>query len=140
MKEKVDMRFQIKNIELVEVKIYSAVHADKQGKTFHYNINLEHRIIPEKKWLINMVSVGVFGEDKETKLGNLKVAISFEINNFDDFADKAKSHVEISDEILSLFNSIAISTVRGVMFAQFRGTHLHNAILPIVDSGSFRKE
>lgn len=31
-------------------------------------------------------------------------------------------------------NDIAISTVRGLMFSSFRGTFLHNAILPIVDS------
>lgn len=45
--------------------------------------------------------------------------------------------VSFPDNILVTFNSISISTMRGLMFAQFKGTFLHNAILPIIDPGSF---
>jgi len=34
-------------------------------------------------------------------------------------------------------NSIALSTTRGLLFAQFRGTPLHNTILPLIDPADF---
>lgn len=138
MKEKIDIQFQLKNIELVEVNLTPPKALEQQSKTFNYNIGIEHRIIEDKKMLHNIVSIGVHGDDKEHLLGKLKVAISFEINNFSDLVKDKKA--KIPEEMLSLFNSIAISTTRGIMFSQFRGTYLHNAILPIIDPNSFRKE
>ena len=35
-------------------------------------------------------------------------------------------------------NSISLSTLRGAMFNHFKGTFLHEAILPVIDPGSFK--
>lgn len=137
--DKVDIQFQLKRIELVETRITAPVPEKQKVKTFQYNLNVEHRIIPEQKLFLNMVSVDVLGDDQETLLGRVKVAYSFEINNFDDFVTKEKDRANIPEDILSLFNSLSISTTRGIMFSQFRGTYLHNATLPVIDPKKLNK-
>lgn len=140
MKKKIDISFLLKSIEVIEVGLTPANPPVPQTNTYQYNINSEHRIFEDKKMLHNIVSVGIYGEDKSFQLGHLKIAYSFEIDNFEDFLKETQANIKIPDEMLSLFNAITISTTRGIMFAQFRGTFLHNAILPIIDPASFKKE
>jgi hypothetical protein len=53
-----------------------------------------------------------------------------------------KSDIEDGDQfnfdIENLLKSIAISTMRGIIFSDLRGTILHNAILPLVMADSFK--
>jgi len=141
MEKKIDIKFQIKGVEIIEVQLNAPISAKPQFKTFNYKINIEHRIISEKKLVVNQVSIEIYGDAKEqVLLGKIMTALSFEINNFNDFADKGQSVVNLPESIFTTFNSIAISTTRGIMFSQFRGTYLHNAILPIVDPDGFKKQ
>ena len=57
-----------------------------------------------------------------------------------DFFNKQHTLVDLPQEFITLLNSIALSTTRGVMFSQFRGTVLHNAILPIIAPAKFEKK
>lgn len=66
-------------------------------------------------------------------LGSIKVGVIFEIANFDDYIDEMNKKLTLPDVIFLTFNSIGISTTRGVMFSQFKGTFLHNAFLPVID-------
>jgi len=132
--------FQLKNIELIEVRINAPENLENKVSTFQYTINLEHRVIAEKKAFVLMVTIKIHGENLEKELGFLKVAFSFFIDNFEDFVPTGMDEIKLPDEILTTFNSIAISTARGILFSQFRGTHLHNAVLPVIDPKSFRRE
>jgi hypothetical protein len=40
--------------------------------------------------------------------------------------------------IIDLLNSVSVSTVRGMMFSAFKGTFLHNAVLPVIDPKTFK--
>ena len=58
------------------------------------------------------------------------------------FLNKLLDWISISEPLdifISTLNSISISTTRGMMFSAFRGTFLHNAILPLIDP-AFKEE
>jgi hypothetical protein len=65
------------------------------------------------------------------------VSFIFEIPDLKEYVDPKNNIPKLPEEFLTTINSISISTVRGVMFSQFKGTFLHNAILPVVDPKSF---
>lgn len=129
--------FQIKGIELLDVKLNQPQRPLPIHTTFHFNINLEHRINPENKLVIVITTIEILHEDKETRLASIKASCVFEIVNFEEFlTDNTK--VSFPNNILVTLNSISISTIRGLMFAEFKGTFLHNAILPVIDPTSFK--
>lgn len=143
MKKETNIEFQIKGIEVVEFLLIPITKSTQIIKTFNYKVNIEHRIIEDKKLFVNQVYIEILGDTENENgilLGKLKTAISFEINNFDSFIDKEKKAVNLPEDIIVTFNTMAISTTRGIMFSQFRGTYLHNAVLPVVDPKGFRKE
>jgi hypothetical protein len=47
---------------------------------------------------------------------------------------------EINEAFAETLNSISISTTRGVMFSELKGTILHHAFLPIIDVKALQKQ
>lgn len=139
-KDKINFTFQLKKIELLEFALNQLALPISEQTTFHFDINLEQQIILEKNLVIAIPKIEVIYEDKKTKLASLKASCIFEVSNLKDFLNKEKTQVLFPDEVLLTLNSITISTVRGIMFSQFRGTYLHNAILPIIDPKSFTQK
>jgi len=45
--------------------------------------------------------------------------------------------INLPSEFITTINSLSLSTSRGILFMLFRGTFLHSAILPIIDSSDY---
>jgi|SRR6056297_1080941 len=139
--QKKNIEFQIKGIEILNIELKKPQIQLPATPVFHFNINLLHKINPEKNLVFVIVEVKVLNDDKQTLFGNISVSNIFHIVNFDDLkGDKTNNSVSIPKEIIDLFNSIAVSNTRGVMFASFKGTFLHNAVLPVIDTKGFKQE
>jgi hypothetical protein len=128
-----EITFQIKTIELLNFEMNYPDNQLPEQTTFHFNINLEQRINPENKLIVVVTTVNVMHQDKKTKLASLKASCIFEITNIDDFFNQDTKQIALPENAVIMFNSISISTVRGIMFTQFKGTFLHNAVLPVID-------
>ncbi|MCF8381846.1 MAG: hypothetical protein K9H49_19915 [Bacteroidales bacterium] len=141
MEKKIDIAFQIKGVELLEFELVPPKEALKPQTVFHYNISLEHKINKENKLAFVMVRVFIMLEDKKTILGKTGVRCIYSVANFDEIIiEEVNNKIIFPNEIIEILNNISISTTRGVMVANFKGTFLHNAILPVVDSKSLKKE
>lgn len=125
--------FKLTAIELLEFSINFKENILTNFKIFHYNLNIEHRIIEEKKLVIVTIKVSVLHEDQETVLASVKASCVYEFINFDELINKQGSNIALHDEAIITINSITISTIRGIMFSLFRGTFLHTALLPVID-------
>ncbi|MDE3211773.1 MAG: hypothetical protein KGM98_00955 [Bacteroidota bacterium] len=72
-------------------------------------------------------------EAQDIKLAELVIGVGFIIGNYKDIMEKDRyGKAAIPDDLDNQLKSISISTMRGVMFSEFRGTQLHRASLPIV--------
>jgi hypothetical protein len=72
-------------------------------------------------------------------LGSFGAACSFEIENFEEiFIKTSVNAYNIPNDVMVTLISLSISTLRGIMFDQLRGTYLHNAFLPILDPKEFK--
>lgn len=131
------LKFQIRGIEILDVNLIHPNIPIPSETIFHFNLHLEHRVNIESNLVIVTASIDVIHEDKTTKLAFLKASCIFEVTNLHDFINEPDKAVVFPDEILVSFNSVSISTIRGIMFSQFKGTFLHSAILPIIDPKSF---
>jgi len=140
-KKKQKISFQLKEVELLGATLNQPPKQLPEKITYHFNIKLEYRINLDSKFVFVVTSINVSDENyKETLFGHITTSCKFEIQNFDDFVDREKKKADFPDEILYTLNSIAVSTTRGVMFSQFRGTFLHQAHLPLIDPKSFKAD
>ena len=137
MEKNKEIIFQLKGIELLDVQLNHPEKPLPPQTTFHFDINLEHRINAKNKLVIVVCFIKVVNEDKSLMLGSIKASCIFEVANISDFIDTTQKQINFPENILTTFNSITISTVRGIMFAQFKGTFLHNAHLPVINPQSF---
>jgi hypothetical protein len=129
--------YQIKGIELLD---FCFNHPKKQipaEMVFNFDIKLEHKILADNNFIVVVVTIDINNDQRDTKLGSIMVSCIFEIPELKEYLDPKNNVPKLPEEFLTTINSISISTVRGVMSSQFRGTFLHNAILPVVDPKSF---
>ncbi len=137
MEKSKQVSFQLKGIELLGIELNQATKPLPEPTTFHFEISLEHRINDSDNLAIVICTIGIQEEDEKFKFGKIQVSCIFEVANMQEFRSESDNKIQFPDSLLITFNSIAVSTVRGIMFAEFKGTFLHHALLPVVDPQSF---
>jgi len=115
-----EIKFQITNIDLLEATLNPQNKSLEENQVFNYDINLEN---------------------KQEIFGKYKAGCVFQIENLENFKSKEdENKLDLPNNLIVTLNSVSISTIRGMMANFYRGTSLHNAILPIINPASFSKE
>lgn len=131
------INFQFKNIEVLDFSLNFPGKLINELDTFHFDIQIQHRINEANNLLIVDTSFTIFHKNKTTKLGSFKMASVYVVENLLDYKTNDKNKLTLPDDFVTTVNSISLSTARGVMYSHFKGTFLHGAMLPIVDPKAF---
>jgi hypothetical protein len=133
-----EMRFQIAGIEILEVNLKHPEKALPAPRTYNFETKIKTAVDVEKKLFNIIPGVNViYDEDKEVH-ASIQVNFTFSIENMQDFL--VENQIDIPEPFLVTLISISISTLRGIMYSQFRGTFMNNTIMPVIDPKSFVKE
>ena len=125
---------KLRGIELLNVSLIRLEHSSKNLSTFLYNVRIVQDIDKNKKLVFIIVHVDIHSTEEKKDVGSLSVSHIYELANFEEVVTILDEHnFKMSESLNDILNSISISTTRGVMFSTFKGTFLHNAILPIVN-------
>lgn len=125
-------------IELLKSAINMPSSQEVPLNNFNFNITIESKGDAEKKLLFVIVNVEVKSFDQKETLGSIVTSCIYEIIKFTEFVEiDPNGTMIVNPQLVEILNSISISTTRGAMFATFKGTYLHQAILPIIDPKSF---
>jgi len=125
---------QLKSIELLQSSLSTPRNTNINMSSYTFNISIESRGDATNKLIFVIVSVEIKDAEQTLLLGSLAVSCIFEIANFKEVIQlNSEGLVIIPESLRNTLNSIAISTTRGVLFSEFRGTFLHGAVLPIID-------
>lgn len=135
--ETINVNFQIKGIELLEINLKNPQIPLEPERTYNFNVNIEQRINNEEKLVIVVTSVDVIYEEDQQCHASIKTSCIFLIENFQDFLVANTNQVNFPDQFVITLNSISLSTTRGIMFSSFKGTFMHNVYMPIVNPSSF---
>lgn len=137
------VHFQIKAVELLGLELNRIKVDNSIQEEFKYtfDINIEQRCVTEKNAVLIITSIGIYSDKEKNKfLGSIITNCVFEVVGLEKFIDKKNKKTLFSDSQTAKFNSLAISTTRGIMVSEFKGTYLNNAILPIVDMSSLKPQ
>jgi len=135
MKEQ-ELSFRLAGIEILQSEIVELTTKLDNSIEFHFDISIEVKLNKEEETVFVAPLVKIRINEMPEYVGKLKIALAFNIKSIQKHLNK-NSKGTLPKDIQDLLNSISISTLRGVMFNHFKGTYLHNAILPIVDPKSF---
>ena len=132
-----NINFQLKGIELVSFTLNPPPTLLNPERVYNFEINIEQRINPDEKQVNVFVSIDlIYDADKQCH-ASIKTSCLFLVENLPEFTSPTSNLVELPDQFIVTLNSISLSTTRGIMFSQFKGTYMHPAILPIVNPASF---
>jgi len=131
-------KLQIKNVEILDLLIEHPIKPIES--IYNYDINIQHKANTKDQILAAILTVHVFSEDKKNRLGKITTSCIFEIKDLQNIIKVPNEKVDFPKDLIEIINSLTISTTRGVMFSQFKGTFLHNAILPLIDPSAFKRD
>lgn len=137
-----DVEIELKGIEVLEISLPFPANYSGKPVFYTFQIELDHRIdvTNELVFIISDVEVTASDEPEESQAKTgITVSCFFEVKNLESkITMKEDGIIAIPSGLLQVLNSISISTTRGVMFSSFKGTHMHNAILPMLDPSRFK--
>jgi len=143
----VPQTFEIKflSIELVskELKAPQVITAETEVEldlNFQFSVSL--KLAPPIRGTV--VVSEVFIQDKRnnnTTLASFRTYCFFEIVNFNEvFRLIDEKHYNVPVELEIILKSAGLSTTRGIIYSELRGTYLQNSILPLIDISAIIKK
>ncbi|RYY90879.1 MAG: hypothetical protein EOO15_00730 [Chitinophagaceae bacterium] len=127
-------QLQLKALEILHSSVSVPQEPDVNIGNFHFNINLDTKADAQNKLLVLIVQVEIKNEDQKHLLGSLVLSNIFEIANFEQVITvEYGGNFNVPQHLTESLANQAIATARGVLFASFKGTFLHNAVLPLID-------
>jgi hypothetical protein len=129
----VQAKIKLTIIELLEKFLLRRAEDGFTGTNFQFDIKAETRVSAEQRWIIVLADLTVKEIGKEQVLARLGMACAFELENFDDVLIKqAENNYIVPPDLEMLTKTVAISTARGILFSELRGTYLAGAVLPML--------
>lgn len=136
----VDAAFQLRGVELHQLIINKLAPGAPPPGNFNFDVQIESNVDAVQKVIINSATIGVRGDNQPGLLGSITCTCFFSVANFEEVVVmRSQTQAEINDAFAETINSITISTARGMLASELRGTYLHFAFLPIIDVKGLKK-
>ncbi len=127
--------FSLKRIELADKSMYW--ERMKQESPFQFGLQIQLSHVPKENESHLLASVQIVQESENevtNELASIRINFVFNIPYLHEYRKEHESQaIHLPDDFMLLLNTVVIGTLRGVMFSEFRGTFLHDAILPVID-------
>jgi hypothetical protein len=134
-----DIKYKLKGIELLHAILNEPIKPLKEEIKFQFEVNVQHKLNVEKELLFVVCNIKIFDEIIDELFGSVTSSCIFEIQELSTLLGEEFNIKKLPEQLIVSLNSISISTTRGILFSHFRGTFLHNAILPIVHALGFKE-
>lgn len=123
--------FKIQEIDLMDYRLSPMPFA--QPTAFEFDLEIKQLHQP-KEALSLITTILIIKDDLNVICGNLTMCCSFRVENLSEIL-KDETNIK---KLNLMLNQTTVSTARGVLFGLFRGTFLHNAILPVLDEAQLK--
>jgi hypothetical protein len=130
--------YKLSAVELLNMEMKHPQQDNVDLSSFHFDLKLQHRVNTEKQLVFVITTITVMNQDKSVQMATMQTSCIFEVQNIQQLVD-SENNVKFPNTFLDEINSIAISTTRGIMYAEFKGTFLHKAFLPVFKAENLKK-
>lgn len=135
----VTINFQFKAVEVISASLSTPKEPLLPIQNFNFNINVEQKFDKINKFILVLINIIIDANGSVPHAGEILISNVFFVENYEEIViEKDGIITGIDDKIAVMLNSISISTARGVLSQYFKGTWLHNAILPVIDPANMQ--
>ena len=133
-----NVAFGLKGIEIIN----SVIKAPKESREIStFNFDIQFKSIANLKENIVSIVMDVIVKDTGDQMGQFSAVFNYGVDDLEKLATVREiNQVEVPQPLLTTLLGISASTMRGLMFASFKGTFLHSAILPLIDIAALQPE
>ncbi|MEJ7739912.1 MAG: hypothetical protein WKF97_20995 [Chitinophagaceae bacterium] len=140
MEDTPQIEFRFTGIQIISKKM-EETPKDFTSVVFNFDIRIENRIRAESDLVIPFVFVNIRFGDKIEYLASFIIACLFRVSDFKKYIILNENKVyDVPRNLTAIIHPVSISTARGVIFSELRGTYLNNAIMPVVYMKDFKEE
>ena len=132
------VNYKISAVELLNLELKHPQQENIDFNTFHFDLKLQHRVNSEKKLVFVVTTINILNSDKSVQVGMIQTSCIFDVDNINELID-SENNVTFPEKFLDEVNSMGISTTRGIMYSEFKGTFLHKAVLPVFKAENLKK-
>jgi hypothetical protein len=129
------IHLEFRSIEVLEFSI-TKPEGDQESTVQDYLISMGNEL-DEATGMLKVEGEMRLRNKSQTHLARYKALCIFELAGLDSLNWKAPESKAFRLQLSVIWNGIAISTIRGMMAADFKGTFLHPAVLPIIDPADY---
>lgn len=127
-----EINFRLVGLQIMSIFLETAPEIPQEFK-FVFELTIENKVQADRNIILVFVYVKIYNDDKTKILGKLDTVSFFEVLNFTDFVKQNENGIyDVSPDLDKIIRPIAISTTRGIVYSEFKGTYLHNALMPVV--------
>lgn len=127
------IKFSFVDIQIISKKLESPLIFNEIKGDFSFEIQVEIRIKPELSLVIPYVSVKVKDINNSEPLATFIIACLFHVIDFNHVVKLKENGVyHVPQELEKTIKPVSISTIRGIIYSELRGTYLSKAIMPVI--------
>lgn len=139
MEQSKSYTYRLQGIDIVEKQLFRTEPGPVT--TYNFNVRTQSAIDEIRKLIIVAIEVTVTKVDDTHTIAHFLVALGFEVIDFENILPRDSNNlISVPIELENALKAISISTVRGIIFSELRGTVMHSAIMPIIQMGSLKPE
>lgn len=129
---KANYTFSLNRIELLEKSMYW----ERVNNELPFQFALQIQVVThsDENESHHIADIRVL-QDKpnDNEIAKVKLNCVFHVPDILQYQHTKTRQIQLPEEFMLLLNTVVIGTARGVMFSEFRGTFLHQIILPVID-------
>ncbi len=127
-----EFNLKIDGINLAGISIEPNT-GDLANKVLSFDVSGKCAIIPDRKIITVHTSVIITEKGTKVNVGSISTLIGFSLIEFDNYIKLSPKGVyTMPDALQQRLKVVAISTTRGIMFSEFKGTRLQKVFLPLL--------
>jgi hypothetical protein len=135
----IDFRFA--TIQIASKRMEQNTNPVNNDVVFNFNIKVETRVQAANRLVMPFVTVVITEQDKPIELASFTIVCIFHVENFEETVKLNEQNLYIvPPDFDTMIRQISISTTRGVIYSELRGTYLHNAIVPVFFMDALKQE
>lgn len=130
-----DIDIKMVGLEIAAKSMAMAKEKSQPGvvKDYAFNFMIDLKLMKKQKLAVVNIYVEV-KDNSGAKLADLTTLSAFEFPDFDNvFTLKEDNRYDLPFDLEVYLKELAVSATRGILYSEFRGTHLHNVIMPLLD-------
>lgn len=132
------LNYRIGGMDLISCNLAEPKPDFAADQKLNFNLQMKHQII-EKDSALAVICTIRTADEAGTELAHFTGRMTFAVDQLSQHLKKNDDgQIGLPKDLINNLNGVTISTLRGVMWATFKGTYLHRALLPIVNPEGFQ--